>query len=284
MNAAADDPADPSLAARARGADPCAHILAELTYPEVEALLAAPGRCVAILPVGSTEAHGPHLPLATDSIISEGMASRAGAALVGRGVSAVILPTIHYAVTEWAKDFGGSTSIGESTAFNLVLDACRAARSIGFDRVVMVTAHLEPGHIAVLRRVARRYEEELDEPLVFPDKTRRSNAAQLTAEFRSGSCHAGQYETSLVLALRPELVRREIAADLPAHRVDLVDHIRAGASGFAECGMDRAYCGAPAEASAAEGEATLATLATMIADAVLDSLNAAPRPPRVRSP
>ncbi len=246
--------------------------LGELTYTDVEAILAAERPCVAILPVGSTEAHGPHLPLATDSIISEGMAERAGEAVADRGIAAVILPTIHYAVTEWAKDFKGSTSIAESTAFNLVFDTCRAAKAMGFDRVVMVTAHLEPGHIAVLRRVARRYAEELEEPLVFPDKTRRANAAQLTEEFRSGSCHAGQYETSLVLALRPDLVRREVADALPVHTVDLVDHIRAGASGFAECGMDQAYCGAPSGASAIEGEATLHTLATMVADAVESSL------------
>jgi len=256
--------------------------LSELTYTEVEALLAAPRPCVAILPVGSTEAHGPHLPLATDSIISEGMAERAGEAIAARGIGAVVLPTIHYAVTEWAKGFKGSTSIAESTAFNLVFDTCRAAKVMGFDRVVMVTAHLEPGHIAVLRRVARRYAEELEEALVFPDKTRRANAAQLTEEFRSGSCHAGQYETSLMLALRPDLVRRAVAGALPDHTVDLVEHIRAGASGFAECGMDQAYCGAPAGASASEGETTLATLATMVADAVSESLaerrSAAERP------
>ncbi|MCA9662602.1 MAG: creatininase family protein [Myxococcales bacterium] len=248
--------------------------LGELTYPEVEAIVGGPRATAAIIPIGSTEAHGPHLPLATDSIISEGMAMAAGRALAGRGVTAVVFPTIHYAVTEWARAFKGSTSIGESSAFNMIFDACRAAKGIGFTRVAIVTAHLEPGHIAVLRRVARRYEDELDEALVFPDKTRRANAARLTEEFQSGSCHAGQYETSLVLALRPDLVRASIAAELPDHEVALVDHIRAGATGFIDCGMDQAYCGAPAAATAAEGEATLATLATMIADAIVRSIGA----------
>jgi creatinine amidohydrolase len=248
--------------------------LGELTYPEVEAIVGGARATAAIIPIGSTEAHGPHLPLATDSIISEGMATAAGRELAGRGVTAVVFPTIHYAVTEWARAFKGSTSIGESSAFNMIFDACRAAKGIGFTRVAIVTAHLEPGHIAVLRRVARRYEDELDEALVFPDKTRRANAAQLTEEFQSGSCHAGQYETSLVLALRPELVRSSIAAALPDHEVALVEHIRAGATGFVDCGMDQAYCGAPAAATAAEGEATLATLATMIADAIVRSIEA----------
>ncbi|HGG57581.1 MAG TPA: creatininase family protein [Nannocystis exedens] len=246
--------------------------LGELTYTDLEELLAQDRPCIAILPVGSTEAHGPHLPLATDSIISEGMAQRGGEALCERGINAVILPTIHYAVTEWARDFRGSTSIGESTAHDLVLETTRAARAIGFTRVAMVSAHLEPGHIAVLRQVARRYAEELGEPLVFPDKTRRRNAAKLSPEFQSGSCHAGQYETSLMLALRPKLVRQEIAATLPKKQVDLVRHIQAGASGFIDCGMEHAYCGAPAAASAAEGEASLRALATMLVEAVRASL------------
>ncbi len=248
----------------------CEH-LGELTYTELEQLLGHERPCIAILPVGSTEAHGPHLPLATDSIISEGMAQRGGEVLCERGMHAVILPTIHYAVTEWARDFIGSTSIGESTAQSLVLETTRAAKAMGFTRVAMVSAHLEPGHIAVLREVVRRYAQELGEPLVFADKTRRRNAAKLSEEFQSGSCHAGQYETSLMLALRPELVRQDIAATLPKKQVDLVHHIRAGASGFAECGMERAYCGAPAVASAAEGETSLRTLATMLADAVTAS-------------
>lgn len=248
--------------------------LADLTYPEVAAVLARPGPKVAILPVGSTEAHGPHLPLATDSIISEGMAERGAAELARRGVAAVVLPTTHYAVTEWAKDFAGSTSLAPEVAISLVLGTCTAVKAMGFDRVVMVSAHLEPGHLVALREVARRYEAAVGEPLVFPDKTRRQNAARLTAEFQSGSCHAGQYETSLVLALRPELVRQGLAAALPRHDVALVEHIRAGATGFLACGMDQAYCGAPAEASAEEGHATLDALAAMIADATLAALPA----------
>ena len=51
--------------------------LGELTYPEVEAIVGGPRATAAIIPIGSTEAHGPHLPLATDVIISEAMAERA---------------------------------------------------------------------------------------------------------------------------------------------------------------------------------------------------------------
>lgn len=247
--------------------------LAHCTYPEVAARLAAAGPKVAMIPVGSTEAHGPHLPLNTDSLIGEAVAARAAAALERRGLVALHFPPIHYAVTDWAGSFSGSVSIPAETAIELVLATCKAARAMGFDRVVIFTAHLEPGHIASLREVVRRYGEALGEPpgqpLIFPDTTRRALAARLTPEYQSGSCHAGQYETSLVLALRPELVRWELARALPAHPVPLAERIRAGARDFRECGMDQAYCGEPAAASAAEGEASLAVLAELVVEAVL---------------
>ncbi|HEY8378835.1 MAG TPA: creatininase family protein [Nannocystis sp.] len=246
--------------------------LAELTYPEVERLLAGSWTKIALLAVGSTEAHGPHLPLATDSLIGEAVVERAAAELAAAGHLAAVLPPIHYAVTEWAAGFAGSTSIPAEVAVGLVLGTCRAVRAMGFDRVVVFTAHLEPDHIASLREVTRRFQAETGEPLVFVDTTRRALAARLTPEYQSGSCHAGQYETSLVLAIRPDLVRMDLAASLPENTVPLADHIRAGKRGFLACGMPQAYCGAPAAATAEEGRAILATLATLVVEATLASV------------
>ena len=73
--------------------------LARMTYVEVQAALARPEPKIALLPTGSTEAHGPHLPLATDSIISEEMAKRAAQQLAARGMIAVCMPALHYAGT-----------------------------------------------------------------------------------------------------------------------------------------------------------------------------------------
>lgn len=250
--------------------------LAHLTYPEVAARLAGAGDKVAVIPVGSTEAHGPHLPLCTDSLIGAAVAELAATELDRRGFVAMHFPTIHYAVTDWAGAFSGSVSIAASTAIELVLQTCAAARAMGFDRVAIFTAHLEPGHIASMREVARRYAEaHAGEALIFPDTTRRALAARLTPEYQSGSCHAGQYETSLVLALRPELVRWELARALPAHPVPLAQRIREGARDFVECGMDRAYCGTPADASAEEGRASLTVLSELVVEAVVAAFLAA---------
>ncbi len=246
--------------------------LGHLTYTEVAARLAEPGRRkVAVIPVGSTEAHGPHLPLCTDSLISSAVAARAAAELERRGVVALYFPTVHYAVTDWAGEFTGSVSIAAAVAIAQVLQVCGAALAMGFEDVAVFTAHLEPDHIASLREVARQFAATHGRPLIFVDTTRRALAARLTPEYQSGSCHAGQYETSLVMALRPELVRETVAASLPGHPVPLAQRIREGARNFRECGMDQAYCGTPALASAEEGRQTLAVLSTLVVEAVLQA-------------
>lgn len=242
--------------------------LRELPYPAVEALLGEGRRSVAIVPSGSTEAHGPHLPLATDTLISEEVAARAGRELAARGWNAVRFPPLHYGVTDWAASFRGTTTISREVIHGLVLQACLQAHAMGFSRVALTNAHLEPGHIATLRAVAREFEAHTGQPLAFADKTRRANAQRLTEEFQSGSCHAGQYETSLVLAIRPELVRMDLAVALPEHVVPLHERIAAGAKDFVECGVPRAYCGNPAGASAAEGERSLGILSAMVVEAV----------------
>jgi creatinine amidohydrolase len=90
----------------------------------------------------------------------------------------------------------------------------------------------------------------------------------LTDEFRSGSCHAGRYETSLVLADRPELVHADRMAGLPERHVDMPAAIRAGQTDFAAMGMDEAYCGAPAESSPEEGRETFETLTDMLVELI----------------
>ena len=252
------------------------HDIGDLSYTTVAALLASPSRKIAIVPVGSVEAHGPHLPLSTDTMISEAVALRAARELASRDYIAVRFPAIHYGVTDWARMFAGTTTLTAATTESIVFETCHAAHAMGFDRVVLTNAHLEPDHIAVLRAVAKRFTEQTGRPLLFPDKTRRVAAQRLTEEFKSGSCHAGQYETSLVLAIRPDLVDVAKAKALPEHVVPLHERIAAGARDFAECGLDQAYCGNPAGATAEEGERSLATLVALVIESVEQSFAATP--------
>jgi creatinine amidohydrolase len=241
--------------------------LAQLAYPDVEALLADERRTVLLLPLGATEPHGPHAPLETDTLISVGICRRAAERLEDDGeVRALVLPPLPYAVTRYGAAFPGGISIGEATLRALVVEISQSLAAQGFPRLVLVNSHFEPEQVRTLREAA----EELGEGVRLLDLTRRENAQRLTDEFRSGSCHAGRYETSLVLADEPALVRRERMEALEAKMIDMPAAIAAGQTDFMAMGMDRAYCGAPAEATAEEGRRTFEILTDLVIDLVRD--------------
>jgi creatinine amidohydrolase len=241
---------------------------ASYTWTELRALLARHPRCALILPVGSTEAHGPHLPLSTDVIIAEETALRAAQRLTERHETALVLPAVSYSVTDFSADFPGSISIRAETATALVRDIFVSLIAQGFQRLAIANAHLEPAHIATLRGAVDEIRAATNIEVAFPDVTRRRWATLLTEEFQSGACHAGQYETSLVWRAHPELVREEIRRELEPKLISLSQAIRNGARRFTEIGGDEAYFGTPAAASAEEGERTFEVLAGMIVTAL----------------
>jgi creatinine amidohydrolase len=214
----------------------------DLAYPDV------PTDAVHLLPLGATEPHGPHGPLATDTLISLGICSRAAERLEGE-IHVLVLPPVPYGVTRYGSAFPGAVSIGEETLRSLVTEI---ADTVG--PLVLVNNHFEPEQVETLRSTG----------LPLFDLTRRKNAEQLTEEFRSGSCHAGRYETSLVLADRPDLVHVDRMLALEERKVDMPAAIGAGQTDFVAMGMDQAYCGSPAEASAEEGRETFETLTEML--------------------
>src|SRR5262249_55260995 len=159
-----------------------------------EARAALDRGAVAILPVGSTEAHGPHLPLATDVIISEEMSRRAAAKLAAQGIEALVLPAIAYSVTDFSADFSGTVSVRKETATALLCDICTSLYRQGARLVVIANSHLEPEHIASIHEAIALVQAETGRVVAFPDKRKRRWAMTLTEEFRRGDCHAGAYE------------------------------------------------------------------------------------------
>ena len=227
---------------------------------------------VAILPVGSTEAHGPHLPLATDVIISEEMSRRAARKLAGQGIEALVLPAIAYSVTDFSRDFPGSISIRRETAAAVIRDICVSLYDQGARLVVIANSHLEPEHIGSITDALEQVRQQTGRQVAFPDKRRRRWAATLTEEFRRGDCHAGSYETSLVLAARPDLVRDQIREALARVPISIAEKIRDGVTTFRGAGGERAYFGDPSAASRDEGEASYEALSNMIVAAVTEAL------------
>jgi creatinine amidohydrolase len=236
--------------------------LSELTWRDAEALKrAAP---IVLLPIGSTEAHGPHLPLGTDAILSDELAARAAAALDAAGYTTLIAPTIGYAITHYASEFAGTISIAPETATALVADVCAALIAQGFVRVCLVNSHLEPAHVASLKEACARVQARHGVAVVFADQLEKRWARTLTDEFKRGACHAGSYETSLVLAARPELVRDEVRRRLMVKPIDLARAMREGKRTFLEAGAPEAYFGDPSAASVEEGNDIYARLVAMV--------------------
>lgn len=228
---------------------------------------------VLLLPVGAVEPHGPHAPLRTDSIISTAVCERAAIELAGDPrIRALVLPEIAFGVTHYAAAFTGAVTISEETLHSLIVEVSASLRAQGFRHQVIVNSHFEPAQVATLRRAAETAQVGL------LDLTRRVVAEQLTEEFKSGAAHAGRYETSLVLATHPELIETDVMRMLPALRLNMPAAMAAGQTDFLAMGMDRAYCGAPAEATAREGDATLATLAALLIDLIRAQIEPEPGP------
>lgn len=236
---------------------------AKSSWEDLQAL--AREGAVALLPVGATEAHGPHLPLDTDVIIAEEVARRAQDLLSQAGRRSVIFPALAYGVTEFARDFPGTVTIAPATLEALVVDVARSLHGQGFSPLVLVNHHLEPAHFEALHRAA---EAAAPATVLVPDHRRRPWAPQLGEEFCVGGSHAGRYETSLVLAAAPGRVLEERRA-LPRLDVNLGKQIRGGATSFLEIGGERAYFGDPAAATAEEGDRLFGVLARQVAARVL---------------
>ncbi len=220
-----------------------------------------------LLPLGAIEPHGPHAPLGTDPLISRGMCERAADRLAAdEDVQVLILPEVPYGVTRFAAGFAGGVHIGEETLHSLLVDIGASLIGQRFRRILLVNNHFEPAHLVTLRRAVETLNFAYDGRVALLDLVRRRHAQRLTEEFRSGECHAGRYETSLVLADRPELVDQALMRELPHVPVSLA--AAAGDAGFRELGMTEAYCGAPAEATAGEGESTFSTLTDLLVEAI----------------
>ncbi len=234
------------------------YTLRSVTSPAFGALVEGDAPVVVLLPVGSVEPHGPHMTLLADTVISAAAAERAAPLLEEAGYAPVIAPAVPYGVTECAEGFHGAVSIPAAALTAYLAAVVDAFLEAGAAHVCVVNNHLEPDHDAAVRAAVEGRAASVACPLT------RAHARTLTAEFKSGACHAGQYETSIVLAADPAGVDEHIRRALPEVPISLSDNLRAGVTTFAAMGMTAAYAGNPAAATPTEGDETLDLLATMI--------------------
>ncbi|MFC4358395.1 creatininase family protein [Halobium salinum] len=238
--------------------------LAEATWTEVDDV--SDDTDLAVLPVGSTEQHGPHAPLGTDTLNAEAVADAAAAAYSEEhDHDVVVAPAIPVGVAEEHRQFTGTLWVTEDTFRDYVRETVAALSSHGFDRVVLVNGH--GGNVAALREVAGTI-------------TRRDDAYAVSftwfeavGKHASDMGHGGPLETALLRHANPETVRE-----------DRVDEAREGGSdrwGDWVSGVNLAHdsaefsengvVGDPAGGDADRGEELLA-LATEALVALLDGV------------
>jgi len=233
----------------------------ELTWPEIKAL--ADDKAVALLPIGSIEAHGPHLPLSTDIVIAEEVCKRVERALAAQGRASVRFAPIAYGVTDFASGFVGTVTLEAAVFEPYLRQVVESIARQGFSTVCLVNHHLEPAHFKQVHAAAKAAAENTQASVKVADHRRGARAHQLGAEFLHGGSHAGFYETSLMLAAAPQWVRGNHRS-LPDVERDLPALIKAGKKSFEACDAPDAYMGSPRSASVEAGEEFYSVLVQVV--------------------
>ncbi|MDQ1006200.1 mycofactocin system creatininase family protein [Streptomyces sp. V4I23] len=219
--------------------------LADLSWPELK-----DRRPVVLLPLGSCEQHGPHLPLDTDTAVASAVAERAAARLRGE-LDVLVAPAQSYAASGEHEGFPGTVSIGHSALRLLVTETGRSMLRWA-DRLVVVNGH--GGNLTSLAEAVAGLRGESRNVAWWPCVPPGSDA------------HAGRAETSMMLRLRRAAVRGEHAVAGATDPVHLLwDRLVAeSVQGVSPSGV----LGDPAGACAREGEQFLERMADGLADDV----------------
>lgn len=218
--------------------------LADLSWPAVRRRAAAD--VTLAVPLGSTEQHGPHLPLSTDTDLAVALCARLAAARD----DVLVAPAVPYGSSGEHAGFAGTLSIGQDALEFLLVELVRSATPT-FRHVVLVCGH--GGNAApATRAVNLLHAEGRDVLLHLPHW--------------SGDAHAGHVETSLQLALDP--ARVDLPAAVAGETRPLAEVLPALRSGGVAAVTPTGVLGDPTTATAADGEALLAGLAADLVERV----------------
>lgn len=214
-----------------------------------------------ILPVGSLEEHGPHLPLGTDTFHALEVARR-----VAEMRPVLVAPPVFYGLCRSTREHPGTVSISGDTLRALVTELAREFHRQGLTNLVILSGHAGGTHIAALVEAGENLLTQLPHLRLavvnLAELLREALAAQPELVRTKGDAHAGEVETALMLAAYPHLVQGTAPAEWPAFpKYVLVRDKRRHWPG--------GVWGDPGQASAAQGEAILQAQAERLV-AVLD--------------
>lgn len=161
---------------------------------------------VVIIPVGSVEEHGSHLPLCTDSIQPEYVALE-----VAKRTGCLVAPPLRYGVCVLTRNFPGTISISFESLHSIMRDILREFIRNGFSRILILSGHAGELHMAALRLAAQDIIQEFEKADKKPRIIVCSDydfAYRLKGKyFDENDGHGGTIETSRVMAIRPDLVK-----------------------------------------------------------------------------
>lgn len=197
-----------------------------LRYPQIAELVEKDA--LILIPVGMLEEHGPHLPVSTDNIIASGVAKLVAQRIADR-IPTVVMPCVFTGYHgQYVAKWPGSTTVRPESLYNYVYDMVDSLCKNGFKKFIFVNAHGQ--NPAILEMVCRRIADvhPAVPALTYAMGMIGSKGAQYRTSRQGGAAgHAGEVETSLVLALAPELVDMSQAKDETCpyisefHRADL---------------------------------------------------------------
>lgn len=227
---------------------------------------------VVILPIASIEQHGPHLPTMTDTRLGHEVAVRA-ARKVQKTRPVVVAPVVWSGLSEHHMPFGGTLTISAATFRALLADLITSMTRLGFRKILLSNSH--GGNIIAMQQICD--ELSLDCPATLVATTYASEAAEQIAallEDQDGVQHAGEAETSMMLACQGELVDVSDLASLGTPGEGGPTFLKAGRASyrwrpFAHKTAD-GVSGTPARSDAEKGEALLEVSGEAIAALILD--------------
>lgn len=239
----------------------------KMTAPELKALAARDA--LVVLPVGSLEQHGPHLPVWTDSYCAHAFALHAARA--AGDLPVVVLPPMWMGLSEHHFPFGGTISLDYATFHAVLRCVARSLLADGFSRLLILNGH--GGNIEPLAVSARELAHELRMAVVattWPQLAPREIAAALTTQ--PGVRHACEAETSLWLALDAAQVRQDRIAESLSNGGLATPAAASRFWSFEEKAPRTGVRGDPRAATAAKGEAILAAVTTALVALMRDAV------------
>jgi creatinine amidohydrolase len=258
--------------------------LAECTTDEV-ARLARRTNTLVLLPLGAIEQHGPHLPLAVDWLGADALARHVAPHLERAGYRCLLAPSLPYGASPLAADWSGTVSLSGATLRRIVLEILGALGRHGFRRFVLVNYQADPGHLAAMAAIKRAAERRRGVRVLFagfaPTPSPAMLNARVTALQRSRrpelEWHAGELETAMMLAVRPDLVRRAVTKRLRPAWIDWRARLSPGTTFRRMHPGGRGYFGSPAAGRAATGRQALRLRGRLIAAELIAALQSVRR-------